>query len=430
MPPKKASSKEAEYDLELRFGRVKNSLKMGVVGLPNVGKSSLFNLLTKQSAEAANFPFCTIKPNEGRVQVPDSRYDTLCGMWKPPSEHPAYLGVTDIAGLVRGAADGAGLGNEFLSNISAVDGIFHVVRVFESDEVVHVDDCVDPVRDLDTITQELCLKDLAYLSSEEAKAHHDARKSQKVMPPAFVNTMSKVRELLEKRLILSKQVWTTIEVQKINEFLPALLTTKPVVYLLNMSTKTFVTKKSKWLAKVFAWIQEHGGGSIVPLSVDLEERLEEVRKLNLEGTDAAVREEIRQIVSECGIDLSSEEGKKRVDDEKSPAYIVSALPKIVKTGYRDLNLIQFFTTGPTEVRAWTVYKGATAPNCAGVIHSDMEKCFIKAEVVGYEDFVKNTPENNQKSMAGAKAAGVYRQEGKGYVVADGDILHIMHNAKK
>ena len=163
MAPKKKAEEAPKYSLELRFGRTKTNLKMGVVGLPNVGKSSFFNLLTKFStgAEAANFPFCTIKPNEGRCKVPDARFEKLVGMWKPKSVVPAYLNVTDIAGLVRGAHEGAGLGNEFLSHIQAVDGIFHMCRLFEDDEVTHVDDSVDPVRDLETITSELCLKDMA-----------------------------------------------------------------------------------------------------------------------------------------------------------------------------------------------------------------------------------------------------------------------------
>lgn len=317
---------------------------------------------------------------------------------------PAYLNVTDIAGLVRGASSGEGLGNAFLSHIQAVDGIFHMVRVFESDEVTHVDDSVDPVRDLETIVSELCLKDLSYVKQVCEYEHLQAKKAGKVMPPIFVNTMGKVTEFLEKNLILSKQTWATQEVQKINEFLPRLISTKPMIYLLNLTKKAFLTKKNKWLPKIFEWVQTHGGGTIVPLSVELEEEFVE-NKENLAEFKAELQEQ----------------GFKNVD---------SSLPKIIKAGYSELNLIQFFTTGPTEVRAWTVFKGATAPNCAGVIHNDLEKCFIKAEVVSYEDFIAHTPENNQKSMSVVKAAGKYRQEGKAYVVQDGEILHIMHNAKK
>lgn len=404
MAPKAKPVAADGYDLELAFGRVKNSLKMGVVGLPNVGKSSFFNLLTKQAAEAANYPFCTIQPNQGRVQVPDERYDKLCALWKPPSEYPAFLNITDIAGLVRGASKGEGLGNEFLSNIMATDGIFHMVRVFESDEVVHVDDSIDPVRDLETITMELCLKDIAYMEKEVAKAHLDAKKSSKVMPPIFVDTMAKVKQRLEGNLILSKQEWTTIEVAKINEFLPQLITTKPMVYLLNLTQQAFLTKKNKWLPKVFNWVKEHGGGTIIPLSVELEERLYEAQKEDrLEAELEAIKAEF-----------------------PTATNLESSLPKIIKTGYSSLNLIQFFTTGVTEVRSWSVYKGATAPQAAGVIHGDMEKSFIKAECVAYEDFITHT---TTKSMAEVKAAGKYRQEGRTYVVQDGDILHIMHNAK-
>lgn len=422
MAPKKKENTEEKYDLELRFGRSGNNLKMGIVGLPNVGKSSFFNLMTKQTADAANFPFCTIEPNKGRVQVPDVRYDKLCEMWKPPSEHPSYLNLVDIAGLVRGASKGEGLGNEFLTNIQQVDGIFHMVRIFESDEVTHVDDSVDPVRDLDTITAELCLKDLAALEKQVAYEHTQAKKANKVMPPIFVNTMAKIKDCLEKNLILSKQTWTTIEVQKINEFLPMLITTKPVVYLLNMTAKGYLTKKNKWLLPVHKWIQEHGGGAMIPLSVEFEERMFENQE-NIPFEIETIKKELGELKSK-----NPKTGEVTITDKDGLSY-ASNLPKIINTGFKDLNLIQFFTTGPTEVRSWTVFKGATAPNAAGVIHGDMEKCFIKAEVCAYEDFVANTPEG-QKSMAGVKAAGKYRQEGKTYVVNDGDILHIMHNARK
>lgn len=404
MAPKKKEADKGGYSLELRFGRTKANLKMGVVGLPNVGKSSFFNLMTKQHIDAANFPFCTINPNEGRVQLPDDRFTDLCKRYKPKSEVPAYLNITDIAGLVKGASEGEGLGNAFLSHIQAVDGIYHMVRLFENDEVTHVDDSVDPVRDLETITSELALKDRAYVNSVREQEETKLKKANnKKMEENLVKLFDRVQELLDKNQILSKQEWTAYEVEKINELMPRLITTKPVVYLLNMSEKSYVTKKSKWLKKVFDWINAHGGGTIIPYSVELEERLAEAQE---QGDTAALEE------------IEKEGGK-------------SNLEKIIKTGFNELNLINFLTCGEDEVRAWTVYKGATAPNCAGAIHSDMERCFIKAEVVSYADFVEHTPNDGKKaSMAGVKAAGKYRQEGKTYVVNDGDIINIMHNAKK
>jgi len=401
-PKKKGKDEEAGYKLELRFGRTKANLKMGVVGLPNVGKSSFFNLLTKQSIDAANFPFCTIKPNEGRVQLPDPRFEKLCSMYKPKSEVPAYLNVTDIAGLVRGASEGEGLGNEFLSHIAAVDGIYHMVRLFESDEVTHVDDSVDPVRDLQTITAELCIKDRQYVDSVRAAEETKLKKANKKMTDEMTALFDRLQELLDTTKVLSKQEWSSFEVEKINELMPRLIGTKPVVYLLNMSEKGYITKKSKWLKKVFDKINEMGGGTIIPYSVEFEERILEAQANN----------------DEAGLKAIEEEGGK------------PNLEKIIRTGFNELNLINFFTVGEDEVRAWTVYKGATAPNCAGAIHGDMEKCFIKAEVAKYTDFVELQTAGQKASMAGVKSAGKYKQEGKTYLVEDGDIINIMHNAKK
>ncbi|CAD7950434.1 unnamed protein product [Amoebophrya sp. A120] len=401
MAPKKKDEKPA-YSVELRFGRTKANLKMGIVGLPNVGKSSFFNLLTKQAAEAANFPFCTIKPNEGRCKVPDPRFEKLVDMWKPKSIVPAYLNITDIAGLVRGAHEGAGLGNDFLSHIQAVDGIYHMIRLFEDPDVTHVDDSVDPVRDLETITFELCQKDLATYDRIIDAYVVAQKRAQKKIPEEWTACMDKVKDYLQKNMLLSKQTWTPYEVEKINEFLPTLITTKPVVYLLNLSEKGYKTKKSKWLPKVFNWINEHGGGTMIPISVDFEQQLFDAKD-NPETLAA----------------LKAEEGNTD-----------SQLDKIIKTGYSELNLMYFFTCGEDEVRAWTVYKGATAPNCAGAIHTDMERCFIKAETCTYDDFLASQEEGRKASMAGVKAAGKYKMEGKQYVVKDGDILHIMHNAKK
>ena len=278
MPPKKKDEPDEAVGAA-RFGRVRNNLKMGVVGLPNVGKSSLFNLLTDQSIAAENFPFCTIEPNEARCAVPDERYDFLCDMWKPPSEYPAYLHVTDIAGLVRGAAEGAGLGNAFLSHIQAVDGIFHVVRAFDSEEVIHVDDSVDPVRDLETIQAELCAKDMEYLRKAVEQEKLDVKKNPTMKLSAlFVSTMDKVEEMLTDNLPIRTGEWTTPEVQMIKEKLGRLITTKPIVYLVNLSKKDFIRKKNKWLVKIHTWIKEHGGGVMIPFSVEFEQELWDKRE--------------------------------------------------------------------------------------------------------------------------------------------------------
>ena len=396
MPPKKKDEPEEAVGAA-RFGRVRNNLKMGVVGLPNVGKSSLFNLLTDQSIAAENFPFCTIEPNEARCAVPDERYDFLCNMWKPPSEYPAYLHVTDIAGLVRGAAEGAGLGNDFLSHISAVDGIFHVVRAFDSEEVIHVDDSVDPVRDLETIQAELCAKDMQYLKKAVEQEKLDVKKNPTMKLSAlFISTMDKVEEMLTNNLPIRNGEWTTPEVLMIKEKLGRLITTKPIVYLVNLSKKDFIRKKNKWLAKIHTWIKEHGGGVMIPFSVEFEQDLWDVRE-DVDATKAF---------------LDSVEGAK------------SALPKMVVQGYKELNLIYYFTAGEKEVRCWTLYEGSLAPQAAGVIHSDFERGFIKAEVVAFDDFKALA---KGKGMAEVKAAGKYRQEGKTYVVKDGDIIHFQFN---
>jgi len=400
MPPKAATAEsDGAENSGAKFGRVKNNLKMGIVGLPNVGKSSLFNLLTKTSIAASeNYPFCTIDPNEARCPVPDERYDYLCDMWKPPSQYPAYLHCVDIAGLIKGASEGAGLGNAFLSNICATDGVFHVIRAFDDVDVVHVDDDVDPVRDLDTITSELCKKDLAEVKRAIADEQRDVKKNPTMkLSQLFITTMERVTEMLESNLAVRTGDWNTPEVEMIKEKLPNLITTKPMIYLINLSKKDFCRKKNKWLPKIHAWIKEHGGGAMIPFSCEFEQELFDL------GDDEAA---IKAFLDECG------EGVK------------SVLPKMITQGYRDLNLMYYFTAGEKEVRCWTVYKGATAPQAAGVIHSDFERGFIKAECVSYDDFKQYT---TRKGMAEVKEAGKYRQEGKTYIVQDGDIIHFQFN---
>lgn len=381
-----------------RFGRVRANLKMGILGLPNVGKSSLFNLLTEQAVAAENYPFCTIDPNESRCAVPDQRFEWLCDVWQSPSRIPAYLHITDIAGLIKGASEGAGLGNAFLSHIQAVDGLYHVVRAFDNPEVVHVEDTIDPIRDMDTITYELCRKDTAYVESCKAKKELEIKKSPKdKLPPVYYSVMEKICDMLAKNIPLRSGDWNIEEVAKINELIPQAITLKPIVYLINLDAASFKRKGNKWLVPINEWVTAHGGGLVIPVSVDWEQELWRIKE------DKVAKEAF----------LAASNGQK------------STLPRIVKVGYKVLNLQYFFTCGETEVRCWTVPGGACAPEAAGVIHTDFERGFIKAEVVSYEDF--KTLSNGAKSMAAVKAAGRYRQEGRNYVMQDGDIVHFMFN---
>ncbi|KAJ1445955.1 P-loop containing nucleoside triphosphate hydrolase protein [Pelagophyceae sp. CCMP2097] len=388
-----------------RFGRVKNTLKMGIVGLPNVGKSSLFNLLgDSANAAAENFPFCTIDPNEARCAVPDKRYKALCDRWNPPSKYPAYLQLVDIAGLIRGASEGAGLGNAFLSHIQAVDGLFHVVRAFDSADVTHVEDTVDPVRDLETITSELCKKDAAYVSAQRALREKDVKKNPTMkLPPLFFTVMDRAEALLAENKPLGRAIWNANEIEKINELIPECITTKPMIFLINMSRKAFVKGGNKYLPLIKAWIDSNGGGLALPFSVEFEEELSALRKAGDVAGAAA-------LIAELGTGRGS------------------VLPRVIKCGYNVLDLMYYFTAGEKEVRCWTVMKGVTAPQAAGVIHSDFEKGFIKAECVSFDDFMEHS--GGEKGFAKIKAAGKYRQEGKTYVVKDGDIIHFMFNVTK
>lgn len=388
--------------LKPRFGRVKNSLKMGVVGLPNVGKSSLFNLLTSQAVAAENYPFCTIDPNTARCAVPDERYEWLCNVWKPPSTQPAWLNVTDIAGLIRGASEGAGLGNEFLSHIQAVDGLLHMVRAFDDDEVVHVDDSVDPVRDLETIVQELCKKDQSYVKHCQDEKKKEIKKNPTFkLPPLYYEVMEKVDTMLAANQMLSNAEWTAPEVDKLNELIPLCITLKPVVYIVNLSKKDCVRKANKWLPKIKEWIDSHGGGVMIPLSVEYEAELWAMR----ESPEAQA-----ELVKTCG-------------------GLQSTLPRVIKASFRQLRLGAYFTAGEKEVRCWTIMDGVTAPEAAGVIHSDFQRGFIKAEVCSFADF-KEYSGGVKTGMTQVKAAGKYRQEGKNYVVQSGDIIQFQFNVAK
>ncbi|XP_047969681.1 obg-like ATPase 1 [Salvia hispanica] len=387
MPPKAAKSKEAPAERPI-LGRFSSHLKIGIVGLPNVGKSTLFNTLTKLSIPAENFPFCTIEPNEARVNIPDERFDWLCQLFKPKSEVSAFLEIHDIAGLVRGAHEGQGLGNNFLSHIRAVDGIFHVLRAFEDPDIIHVDDLVDPVRDLETISAELRLKDIEFMERRIEDLEKSMKRSNDKQLKIEHELCLRIKATLDEGKDVRLVEWKAVEVEILNTF--QLLTAKPVVYLVNMSEKDYQRKKNKFLPKIHAWVQEHGGEIMIPFSCALERNL---------------------------ADISPDEAAKYCEENK----VQSALPKIIKTGFAAINLIYFFTAGPDEVKCWQIRRQTKAPQAAGAIHTDFERGFICAEVMKFEDL------KELGSESAVKASGKYRQEGKTYIVQDGDIIFFKFN---
>jgi len=383
----KMSKKGEEPEKKPILGRPGANLAMGIVGLPNVGKSSLFNILTNLQVPAENYPFTTIDPNVSRVSMPDKRYDWLVNHFKPASKVPAFLQVTDIAGLIRGASTGAGLGNQFLSHIRAVDGIYHVVRIFEDADVTHVEDSIDAVRDLEIITEELLQKDIETITkhreSVEKLVHRDKTKKAEL----------EIVQKIEAWVVSKKEVrlgdWKTNEIEVLNSIF--LLTAKPVVYLVNMSEGDFIKKKNPWLAKIKKWVDGRSKDPIIPFSAAFEQKL---------------------------MDMTPEEATKYT----SSVSASSSMPKIIKTGYDVLELIYFFTCGEDEVKCWTIRAGTKAPQAAGVIHTDFEKGFICAEVMAYIDYVAGGSE------AAVKAAGKFFQQGKNYTVVDGDIIFFKFNA--
>lgn len=363
-------------------------MKLGIVGLPNVGKSTLFNAITNAGAQAANYAFCTIEPNVGVVAVPDERLDKLTEMYNPAKTTPASIEFVDIAGLVKGASKGEGLGNKFLAHIREVDAIIHVVRCFDNDDITHVDGSVDPSRDIETINLELILSDLEILDRRIAKTEKDLKGDKTLLPE--LDFLRRVHDALQDG-INARAVEIDDDEKEILATVP-LLSAKPVIYACNMSEDDFangISDNERYNA--VKKIAEAEGAQVLPICAELEAEISSMTK-----------EEKEMFLNDFGIEKGG-------------------LDVLIQKSYDLLGLMSFLTAGQPEVRAWTIKKGTKAPKAAGKIHSDIERGFIRAEVISFDDLM------SLGSMQAAKEKGKIRSEGKEYIMQDGDIVLFRFN---
>ncbi len=365
------------------------ALQCGIVGLPNVGKSTLFNCLSNAKAQSANFPFCTIEPNVGVITVPDERLNVLAKLVNPQKIVPTTVEIVDIAGLVKGASKGEGLGNKFLANIRETDAILHVLRCFDDDNITHVDGSVDPVRDKEIIDYELQLKDLETIEGRIGRVQKQAQTGGDKQAKLQYDVLSQYKAALEQGKPARTVQFESKEEQKVAHDL-FLLTNKPVLYVCNVDDASAVNG-NRYVDMVREAVKEEGAEILIVAA-----------KIESEIAELDSYEDKQMFLSEIGLEESG-------------------VNRLIKAAYKLLNLETFLTAGPQEVRAWTFRRGSKAPQCAGVIHSDFEKGFIRAEVIKYDDYVA------LGSEAAVKEAGKMYVEGKDYIVQDGDIMHFRFN---